>query len=174
MKNKHNKRGLSRRLSTFNLGCGVSVESRDDGVFLHDEADITIISYLFQAADAGCQILSDDNDILVLLVYWTWHYDLQFRIVVQMEKWDGIILDINAICANLGDTVCSQLLGAHTLSGCDTVFYPFGKGNASVLKTLKAGNFPRLFDVPGEESATHAAVERQFFWRHRMNNPRVP
>ena len=28
-KNKH-KRGLSRLLSTFNLGCGVSVESRDD------------------------------------------------------------------------------------------------------------------------------------------------
>ena len=36
MKNKHNKRGLSRLLSTFNLGCEVSVESRDGGVFLHD------------------------------------------------------------------------------------------------------------------------------------------
>ena len=74
MKNKHNKRGLSRLLSTFNLGCGVSVESRDDGVFLHDEADITIISYQFQADDAGRQvvrILSDDSDIFVLLVYWT-------------------------------------------------------------------------------------------------------
>ena len=72
MKNKHNKRGLSRLLSTFNLGCGVSVESRDDGVFLHDEADITTISYLFQAADAGRQvvrILSDDSDIFVLMVY---------------------------------------------------------------------------------------------------------
>jgi hypothetical protein len=53
MKNKHNKRGLSRLLSTFNLGVGVSVESKDAGVFMHDEADITIISYLFQAADAG-------------------------------------------------------------------------------------------------------------------------
>ena len=52
MKNKHNKRGLSHFPSTFNLGCGVSVESRDDGVFLHDEPDTTIISYLFQAADA--------------------------------------------------------------------------------------------------------------------------
>jgi len=34
----------------------VSVESRDDGVFLHDEADITIISYLFHAADAGSRV----------------------------------------------------------------------------------------------------------------------
>ena len=110
MKNNHNKRGLSRLLSTFNLGCGVSIESRDDGVFLHDEANITCIRYLFQAADAGRQvvrILSDDSDIFVLLVYWTWRYDLQVRVAVQMEKWDGVVLDINATCSNLGDTVCS-------------------------------------------------------------------
>ena len=56
-KNKHNNCDLSRILSTFILGYGVSVESRDDGVFLHDEADITIISYLFQAADDGCQVV---------------------------------------------------------------------------------------------------------------------
>ena len=169
MKNKHNKRCLSRLLSTFNLECGESVESRDDGVFLHDEADITIISYLFQAADAGRQvvrILSDDSDIFVLLVYWTWRYDLQVRVSEQMEKWDGVVLDINATCANLGDTVCSLLLGAHALSGCDTASYPFGKGKASVLKTLKAGNFPGLFDVLGEESATQVdlmAVGQHFF-----------
>ena len=169
MKNKYNKRGLSRLLSTFTLACGVSVESRDDGVFLHDEADITIISYLFQAADAGRQvvrILSDDSDIFVLLVYWTWRYDLQVRVSVQMEKWDGVVLDINATCANLGDTVCPQLLGAHALSGCDTDSYPFGKGKASVLKSLKAGNFPGLFGVLGEESATHVdlmAVGQHFF-----------
>ena len=83
-----------------------------------------------------------------------------------MEKWDGVVLDINATCTNLGDTVCSQLLGAHVLSGCDTDSYPFGKGKASVLKTLKAGNFPGLFDVLGEESATHVdlmAVGQHFF-----------
>ena len=125
-----------------------------------------------QAADAGRQmvkILSDDIDIFVLLVYLTWRYDLRVRVSVQMEKWDSVVLDINATCANLGDTVCSQLLGAHALSGCDTVSYPFSKGKDSVLKTLKllkAGNFPGLFDVLGEESATHAdlmAVGQQFF-----------
>ena len=104
--------------------------------------------------------------MFVLLVYWTWRYDLQVRVAVQMENWDGVVLDINATCANLGDTVCSQLLGSHALSACDTVSYLFGKGKASVLKTLKAGNFPGLFDVLGEESATHAdlmAVGEQFF-----------
>ena len=48
----------------------------------------------------------------------------------------------------------------------DTDSYPFSKGKASVLKTLKAGNFPGLFDVLGEESATHVdlmAVGQHFF-----------
>ena len=85
MKNKHNKRGLSCLLSTFSLGFGVSVESRDDGIFLHDEADITITSYLFQAADAGRQVVripSDDSDIFLLLIYWTWRYDTQVHVAV--------------------------------------------------------------------------------------------
>ena len=57
MKNKHNKRGLLRLLSTFNLGCVASVESRDDGVFLHDETYTTIISYLCQTTDARRQVV---------------------------------------------------------------------------------------------------------------------
>ena len=68
MKNKHNKRGLSRLLCTSNLGCGLTVDSIDDGVFGHDEADITIISYMLQAADGGChvvRVLSDDTDICI-------------------------------------------------------------------------------------------------------------
>ena len=176
MKNKHNKCGLSRLLSTFNLGCGMSVESRDDGVFLHDEANITIISYLFQAADAGRQvviILSDDSDSFVLLVYRTWRYDLQVRVVAQMEKCDDVVLNISATCGNLWDTVCSELFRTPALSGCDTVFYPFGKGKASVLKTLKAGNFPGLFDMLCKESATQSnlIVVRQHFFSALCGHP---
>jgi hypothetical protein len=112
------------------------------------------------------RVLSDDNDIFVLLVYWTWRYEMHGHLAVQMEKWDGVVLDINATCANLGDTLCSQLLGAHAITGCDTVSYPFGKGKASVLKTLKVGNFPGLFTALGEEGATKTdlmAVGQQFF-----------
>ena len=89
--------------------------------------------------------------VFVLLVYWTWRCDLQDRLAVQMEKWDGVVLDVNATCANLGSTVCSKLLGAHAITGCDTVSYPFGKGKASMLKTLKEGDFPGLFDVLGRK-----------------------
>ena len=62
--------------------------------------------------------------------------------------------------------VYSQLLGAHALSGCDTVSYPFGKGKASVLKTLKPDTFPGLFELLGEDSAIHAdlmTVGQKFF-----------
>ena len=119
------------------IWCGVTVDSIYDGVFGHDEADITIIIYMLQAANDGChvvRVLSDDTDIFVLLVYWTWRCDLHDRLAVQMEKWDGVVLDVNATYAHLGRTVCSQLLGEHALTGCDTVSYPFGKGKASMLK----------------------------------------
>ena len=122
------------------------------------------------------RILSGDSDIFVLLWYWTWRYDFQVRGSVQMEKWDGVVLDINATCANLGDTVCPQLFEAHALSGCDTVSYLFGKGKASVLKTLKAGNFPGLFDVLGEGvPLTWTSWQLDSIsLRHCMDNPRAP
>ena len=47
---------------------------------------------------------------------------------IQMEKWNGDVLDMNETVQRLGPRKCSQLLGIHALSGCDTVSYPFGKG----------------------------------------------
>ena len=70
----------------------------------------------------------DDTDVFVLLVYWT----SRMRVVanIQMEKWNGDVLDINETVQRLGPRKCSQLLGIHALSGCDTVSYPFGKGKS--------------------------------------------
>ena len=47
---------------------------------------------------------------------------------IQMEKWNGDVLDINETVQRLGPRKCSQRLGIHALSGCDTVSCPFGKG----------------------------------------------
>ena len=69
-----------------------------------------------------------------------------------MEKWNGVVLDINATCASLGQALYSQLLGAHTLSGCDTVLFSL----LARARSLSAGNFPGLLDVLGEEGATQA------------------
>ena len=62
-------------LSLFNLGPNVTMDSRDDGAFTHDGADVTMIAYMLQAAEFGkdvIRILSYDIDVFVMLVYWVW------------------------------------------------------------------------------------------------------
>ncbi len=80
----------------------------------------------------------------------TGHGAVIYRIVSPSRWRSGtvtVVLDVNATCAHLGSTVCSQLLGAHAITGCDTESYPFGKGKASMLNTLKEGYYPGLFDA---------------------------
>ena len=40
------------------------------------------------------RILSDNTDVFVMLVYWVWKIQLHY--CVQMERWDGVVMDINA------------------------------------------------------------------------------
>ena len=72
LKNKR-KRELSRVLSLFNLGPSVTMDSRDNGAFTHDEADVTMIAYMLQAAEFSkdiSRILNEDTDVFMMLVYW--------------------------------------------------------------------------------------------------------
>ncbi len=58
-----------------------------------------MIYYVLEAAYDGkgvIHVLSDDTDVFVLLVYWV------YREVLEMERWDAIVLDINATCTDLG------------------------------------------------------------------------
>ena len=147
LKSKNNKRRLACVLGTFDVEEDVTMDSPDNSAYGHDEADITMISYVLESANNGkgvIRVLSDDTDVFVLLVYWVHRADLQCK--VQMERWDGTILDINATSAHLGSK-CLQLLGMHALSGCDTTSYPYGKGKISALNTLLSGDFPGLADV---------------------------
>ena len=174
MKNKHNKRGLSRLLCTFNLGCGVTVDSIDDGVFGHDEDDITIISYMRQAADDGrhvVRVLSDDTDIFVLLVYWTWRCELHDRLAVQMEKWDGVILDVNATCAHLGlfDVLGEERASQEDLMAVGEQFFvalyvqPSGSSMTQArynLYTRKQGKPMRIMSLPPTDLNLFLHVKR--------------
>ena len=79
LKNKHNKLDLSRILSTLDMDADMSIDSRYNGGFNHDEADVTMIAYLLQAAKSGqsvIRILTDETDVFVLLVYWVWKMQL--------------------------------------------------------------------------------------------------
>ena len=52
LKNKHEV-DLSRILSTLDMDADMSIDSRYNGGFKHDEADVTMIAYLLQAAESG-------------------------------------------------------------------------------------------------------------------------
>ena len=144
MKNKANKRQLSQLLYTHDIGSNIELVSRTDSIVRHDEADISLISYMLKAAAAGAdivRILSDDTDVFVLLVYWCKKADVSCA--VQMERWNGSVLDINATVTALGDK-CRGLLGMHALSGCGTVSYPNGRGKVSPLRVLTQTDIDEL------------------------------
>ena len=130
--NSKNKNMLNNILCSYPLPHNIQLVNMLDCVVTHDEADITLCSYMLKAVAEGAQtirILSDDTDVFVLLVYWTSR--MQVVAKIQMENWNGDVLDINETVQRLGPRKCSQLLGIHALSGCDTVSYSFGKGNKS-------------------------------------------
>ena len=84
----------------------MSIDSRYNGGFEHDKAGVTMIArstVVLQAAESGnsvIRILTDDTDVLVLLVYWVWK--MQLHSAVQMEHWNGVVIDITETCLLLG------------------------------------------------------------------------
>jgi len=79
-------------------------------------------------------VLSDDKGVFALLVYWIYQTGVQCK--VQIDRWDRIVLDVNAICAIILGKKCLQFFNIHTLSGCDTTLYHYDKGNITVLNNL--------------------------------------
>ena len=104
-KNNNNKRQMIRVLITFDVSAAVTIDTQDTGVFGHEEADVSIISYLLQAVDEGktvVRVLCDGTDVFVLLVFWMWRNQLVDKCQMQMERWDGAVLNINQTCTTLG------------------------------------------------------------------------
>ena len=67
-----------------------------------------------------------------------------------MEHWDGLVLDINATCADISQK-CMQLLCMHALSGCDTTSFPYGKGKVTALNTIAIATI-------GDDGTTHTEL----------------
>ena len=73
MKSKNNKRQFSALLSTFDYGKRTIVDSQNDGLYGHKEADVTVMLYVLQSASHGHKViraLSNNTYIFVSLVYW--------------------------------------------------------------------------------------------------------
>ena len=136
------------------------MERRNDGAFGHDEADITMVSCVIQAANYGkyvIRMVSDDTDVNVLK---TGLLGTQSSITVQGPHGQ---MDRNStrhqcnLYSVLGPK-CLQLLSVHALNGCNTTSYLYSTGKTRASHTLLSGNFPGLHSVFGEKGISKAEL----------------
>ena len=109
--NAKNKNQLNNLICSYPLPNNVQLVNATECDVTHAEADVTICSYMLKAVANGAntiQILSDDTDLFVILVYWAARMTVRARI--QMETWNGVVLDINQTVDQLGPRNCRQLL----------------------------------------------------------------
>ena len=111
----------------------------DNSACNHEKADVKIISYLLESSPQKkhIQMLADDTDNLVLLMFFIWLYKPNAQI--SMRKYNNKVIDINATAATLGNE-SFDLLAVHALSGCDSVSYPYGKGKTSANNLMLKRN----------------------------------
>ena len=133
--NVKNKIQLIQHLCQGNQDPSVEMIADDECMFGHEEADVNMVSYVLKR-EHGCrhiQIVSDDTDVIVLLVHFYWK--LRPLAAITMKRFDGKTIDINATAMTLGDK-CVQLMPMHAITGCYSVSCPFGKGKVSSLKAI--------------------------------------
>ena len=74
-----------------------------------------------------------------------------------MNRFHSRVIDVKASTTMLGPK-CSQLLGLHDVSGCDTNGYFFRKSNLNALHLLRKNDCPLLHSLLGEETSSQSEV----------------
>ena len=164
MKNTHNKEQVIKLLCEANTMSSVHKVGMKS-IYWHEEADVGIICHLRAAIKGGkkeLEVIASDTDIFLLLLYYCWkrHLDKK-QINITMKKSDGLVININASAAQLGEK-CLDILAMHALTGCDTTSYPFGKGKQTALKFLSKVNLQSIGDSFSNKDDVLAAG-RHFF-----------
>ena len=129
LKNSKNKSLIAGILWGYPLQNNVQLVNKLGSLVTHEEADITVCSYMLETAASSAEtvrIVCDDTDLVVVLVYRTWRNTIGKNI--QMENWDGTVLDIRATVDMMGYK-CGQLPGMPA-----TLSYPNGKGKQYALE----------------------------------------
>ena len=68
MKSKASKRFISRLLCTCTMSSHILMVGEDEGLLNHDEADVMMIEAMRKGKRVIC-LISDDTDVLILLVF---------------------------------------------------------------------------------------------------------
>jgi len=100
MKCDENKRSLINFLCDMDHTSQLLSLIGEGGPYTHEEADVVIISYLLELIQQGktrIQVLADDIDIFVLLLFFCWIKKTSAH--ATMRKYNDKVIDINAIPA---------------------------------------------------------------------------
>ena len=104
MKCDENKRSLINFLCDMDHTNQLLSLIGEGGPYTLEEADVVIISYLLELINQGkthIQVLADDTDIYVLLLFFCWIEKTSAR--VTMRKYNDKVIDVNATADKLGE-----------------------------------------------------------------------
>ena len=132
-----------RNKSQFILLLSQSLEA--DGQIVHNntgDADTMIVACALEFANQGSQVnvVADDTDILVLLIYhWNQNMaDIYFQSEAnKLHKKHLLVWKICDLVNKAGKELASHLLFIHAWSGSDTTSATFGHGKTHLLKKMK-------------------------------------
>ena len=113
---------------------------RQDMRTTHEEADVIMTSQALQIAleKTPVTVVSDDTDVFLLLLHFTDSNNIGTPVYMEATKGERTVIDIIETKAK-HSSLCSRLLAAHALTGCDTVSKMHGIGKLTALSTLDKG-----------------------------------
>ena len=85
-------------------------------------------------------VMADDTDIYILLLFHFMKQHLTSRMLMIPTKQGRAVVDIKLTAERLGD-MCSELMPAHALTGCDQVPTYYGIGKKKHAESCKRGAF---------------------------------
>ena len=121
------------------------VSKRTNLKIFHLVADINIIKQCMACFkdEVNCvKTICDDNDIFVLLTVYVFRQGCKSKVPVEVFDTSRSLIDINDAAKKHAEIVPS-LIGAHALSGYDSVSNLYGIGNNTVIRHIKDENLSR-------------------------------
>ena len=122
------------------------------------DADTMIVKCALDFAVQGNEvtIVSDDTDILVLLIY---HWKISMATVYFKTEANKMMWRVQDLIANAGELLTSHILFVHAWSGCDTTSATFGQGKTFLLKKFHGKGFEELQHISSIFSQSQITAE---------------
>ena len=117
------------------------IHQRSDMVNTQEEADTILVCQVHSEQDARTfVVVADDTDIFLLLLHFVYSRDITCKVYMLSPSRGRHAVDINSTVQQ-HQTIISDVLAAHALTGCDTVASYFGIGKGKTLNALQRFSF---------------------------------